>query len=399
MKQVKKLLQKYGRTAYWAMFLSMLIYRFLNTTLFFEDIDIFYVEGGIASRICTWLFLKPYGIIVVIVLLLYLTKEKPDWKQMGMLVFYDMILIYCSQKTDCDSLLTYLLLLPGAVKVDFEKLIKADVWVSTILTVVTIVCSLTGVLDNLTWGLSNGQVRMAFGFIYSTDFAAHIFFLMLGWWYLRQEKANWKDSIFWLVIGAVVFKFSIARNSSALIAMTALVMAYCGKIKKTDVLEKKMLPAAPLICAVAVSGLSVFYNPDIVWTKQLDSWFSNRLMLVKKAINFYGFQLWGAPIPMTGNGSKTSSSATYFYIDSGYMQIGLLYGVVLLAIVLCLLTLICQKAAEQNQRILLWIVALACVHGMIEQHLFELEYFPFFLAAFANLKEKGQRELLHGKEK
>lgn len=399
MKQVKKLLQKYGRTAYWAMFLSMLIYRFLNTTLFFEDIDIFYAEGGIASRICMWLFLKPYGIIVVIVLLLYLTKEKPDWKQIGILFFYDMILIYCSQKTDCDSLLTYLLLLPGAAKVDFEKLIKADVWVSTILTVVTIVCSLTGVLDNLTWGLSNGQVRMAFGFVYSTDFAAHIFFLMLGWWYLRREKANWKDSIFWLVIGAVVFKFSIARNSSALIAMTALLMAYCGKIKKTDVLEKKMLPAAPLICAAAVSGLSVFYNPDIAWTKQLDSWFSNRLMLVKKAINFYGFQLWGAPIPMTGNGSKTSSSATYFYIDSGYMQIGLLYGVVLLAIVLCLLTWICQKAAEQNQRILLWIVALACVHGMIEQHLFELEYFPFFLAVFANLKEKGKRELLHGKEK
>lgn len=387
------------KIAYWAMFLSMLIYRFLNTTLFFEDIDIFYAEGGIASRICTWLFLKPYGIIVVIVLLLYLMEEKPDWKQMGLLVFYDMILIYCSQKTDCDSLLTYLLLLPGAAKVDFEKLIKADVWVSTILTVVTIVCSLTGVLDNLTWGLSNGQVRMAFGFIYSTDFAAHIFFLMLGWWYLRREKANWKDSIFWLVTGVVVLKFSIARNSSALIAMTALLMAYCGKIKQTDVLEKKMLPAAPLICAAAVSGLSVFYNPDIAWMKQLDSWFSNRLMLVKKAINVYGFQLWGAPIPMTGNGSKTSSSATYFYIDSGYMQIGLLYGVVLLAIVLCLLTWICQKAAEQNQRILLWIVALACVHGMIEQHLFELEYFPFFLAAFANLKEKGKRELLHGKEK
>lgn len=387
------------KIAYWAMFLSMLIYRFLNTTLFFEDIDIFYAEGGIASRICTWLFLKPYGIIVVIVLLLYLMEEKPDWKQMGLLVFYDMILIYCSQKTDCDSLLTYLLLLPGAAKVDFEKLIKADVWVSTILTVVTIVCSLTGVLDNLTWGLSNGQVRMAFGFIYSTDFAAHIFFLMLGWWYLRREKANWKDSIFWLVTGVVVLKFSIARNSSALIAMTALLMTYCGKIKKTDVLEKKMLPAAPLICAAAVSGLSVFYNPDIAWMKQLDSWFSNRLMLVKKAINVYGFQLWGAPIPMTGNGSKTSSSATYFYIDSGYMQIGLLYGVVLLAIVLCLLTWICQKAAEQNQRILLWIVALACVHGMIEQHLFELEYFPFFLAAFANLKEKGKRELLHGKEK
>ena len=98
---------------------------------------------------------------------------------------------------------------------------------------------------------------------------------------------------------------------------------------------------------------------------------------------------------MIGNESKTSSSELYYYIDSGYLQVGLLYGVVLLAVVLCLLTLICQKAAKENQRILLWIVALACVHGMIEQHLFELEYFPFFLAAFADLREKGQRELLH----
>ena len=399
MKQVKKLLQKYGRTAYWAMFLSMLIYRFLNTTLFFEDIDIFYAEGGIASRICTWLFLKPYGIIVVIVLLLYLTEEKPDWKQMGMLVFYDMILIYCSQKTDCDSLLTYLLLLPGAAKVDFEKLIKADVWVSTILTVVTIACSLTGVIDNLAWALGNEQYRMAFGFIYATDFAAHVFFLMLGWWYLRREKADWRDTIVWLIISGLVMKFSITRNSVVLIALAAVLMMYCDKIKKSDSLEKKVLPAAPIICAAAVSGISIFYSFEITWIQQLNSWLSNRLVLVKRAIDIYGFRLWGSSIPMTGNGGKTSTDAAYFYIDSGYMQIGLLYGVVLLAIVLCLLTWICQKAAEQNQRILLWIVALACVHGMIEQHLFELEYFPFFLAAFANLKEKGQRELLHGKEK
>ena len=397
--KMKKILNRCAKSAYWGLFLSMLTYRFLNTTLFFEDIDVFYAGGGTGVRICTWLFLKPQTIIAAIVILLCLTEEQFNWKHTGVIAVYCMLILYCCKKTGCDSILSYLMLLPGAAKVDFEKLIKADVWVSTILTVVTIVCSLTGVLDNLTWGLSNGQVRMAFGFIYSTDFAAHIFFLMLGWWYLRREKANWKDSIFWLVTDAVVLKFSFARNSSALIAMTALLMAYCDKIKKTDVLEKEMLPAAPLICAVAVSGLSVFYNPDIVWMKQLDSWFSNRLMLVKKAIDIYGFRLWGSSIPMTGNGGKTSTDAAYFYIDSGYMQIGLLYGVVLLAIVLCLLTWICQKAAEQDQRILLWIVALACVHGMIEQHLFELEYFPFFLAAFANLKEKGQRELLHGKEK
>lgn len=382
-----------GTTAiYWGIFFLMLVCRFLNTTLFFENIDNLYTAGGMICSMWMWF-------TVIVVLALVLTEEQFQWKHTVITVVYCGILLFCYQKTEAHSLLSWLLILPGAGQIDFRKLIKVDVLISTVLTAVTILCSLAGIIDNLAWSMGNGKVRMAFGFIYSTDFAAHIFFLMLGWWYLRQEKANWKDSIFWLVIGAVVFKFSIARNSSALIAMTALLIAYCGKIKKTDVLEKRMLPAASLICAAAVSGVSVFYNPDIVWMKQLDSWFSNRLMLVKKAIDIYGFRLWGSSIPMTGNGSKTSSSELYYYIDSGYLQVGLLYGVVLLAVVLCLLTWICQKAAEQDQRILLWIVALACVHGMIEQHLFELEYFPFFLAAFANLKEKGQRELLHGKEK
>lgn len=371
---------------YWLFFLVTLVCRFLNTTLFFENID-------------SLLFLEQQWIIAVIVVLLYLTEERFDWKHTVAVLVYCGLLLYCGQKTEAGMLLSYLLLLPGAGQIDFRKMIKVDVLISTALTAATVLCSLAGIIDNLAWSMGNGKVRMAFGFIYSTDFAAHIFFLMLGWWYLRREKANWKDSIFWLAAGGLVWKFSIARNSAVLIALGAVLMFYCHWTKRTVALEKKVLGYAPLLCTVAVSGLSIFYAQDIPWMMQLDSWFSTRLSLAKRAINIYGFSLWGKEIPMIGNGSKTSSSELYYYIDSGYLQVGLLYGVVLLAIVLCLLTWICQKAAEQDQRILLWIVALACVHGMIEQHLFELEYFPFFLAEFANLKEKGQRELLHGKEK
>lgn len=360
--------------------------------IIFENIDNLYTAGGMICSMWMWF-------TVIVVLALVLTEEQFQWKHTVITVVYCGILLFCYQKTEAHSLLSWLLILPGAGQIDFRKLIKVDVLISTVLTAVTILCSLAGIIDNLAWSMGNGKVRMAFGFIYSTDFAAHIFFLMLGWWYLRREKANWKDSIFWLAAGGLVWKFSIARNSAVLITLGAVLMLYCHWTERTAVLEKKVLGYAPLLCAAGVSGLSIFYSQDIPWMMQLDRWFSTRLSLAKRAINIYGFSLWGKEIPMIGNGSKTSSSELYYYIDSGYLQVGLLYGVVLLAIVLCLLTWICQKAAEQNQRILLWIVALACVHGMIEQHLFELEYFPFFLAAFANLKEKGQRELLHGKEK
>ena len=57
--KMKKILNRCAKSAYWGLFLSMLTYRFLNTTLFFEDIDVFYAGGGTVVRICTWLFLKP----------------------------------------------------------------------------------------------------------------------------------------------------------------------------------------------------------------------------------------------------------------------------------------------------------------------------------------------------
>ncbi|MEI3192241.1 MAG: hypothetical protein V8S36_08465 [Lachnospiraceae bacterium] len=56
-----------------------------------------------------------------------------------------------------------------------------------------------------------------------------------------------------------------------------------------------------------------------------------------------------------------------------------------------------KKAVVQEQWVLLWIVALACVHGVIEQHLIELEYFPFFLAVFGTIAKEeptGEKKIV-----
>ena len=93
LKKIKRILQKCGKTAYWTMFLSMLIYRFLNTTLFFENIDVLYAGEGVISRICTVLFLQPQSIIAAIVILLCLTEEPFHWKHTGMTSAYCMLLL------------------------------------------------------------------------------------------------------------------------------------------------------------------------------------------------------------------------------------------------------------------------------------------------------------------
>lgn len=393
------------KTGYWLLFLSMVIYRFLNTTQLFEDIDLLYTGESAGSSLFRLLFLQPQWLIVVVTIGLYLTAEKITLKEMGMMLLFSIGLLYAGYQVNADALISYLLLLPGARYVPFEKLIRVYVAVGMVLTVGIIAGALTGTVDNLVWTLWDGRTRAAFGFIYSTDFVAHVFFLILAYWYVRGRKISYMEMAAVLALAWLTMKYCITRCSSALIAVTAVVMLYNRLFSKRLKLEKIVLENMPFLMALVTTGLGLLYSSDKPIFVQWNGWLSDRLNLIKRGADLKGFHLWGSNIQMIGNGGKTSLPTRYFYIDSAYMQLALLYGVVLLAIVLILLTIVCKKAVVQEQWVLLWIVALACVHGVIEQHLIELEYFPFFLAVFGTIakeeptgEKKGLIERLHGKK-
>ena len=129
------------------------------------------------------------------------------------------------------------------------------------------------------------------------------------------------------------------------------------------------------------------------------AWFNriltNRLSLVKKGIDIYGFQLWGSNIPMTGNGGDINLPSKYYYIDSSYMQVSLLYGVAILAVGMILFTMACLYARREQDWILLLALCFVALHGLFEHHAFQLAYSPFLLAAFcrSGLHTKLQTKL------
>lgn len=74
----------------------------------------------------------------------------------------------------------------------------------------------------------------------------------------------------------------------------------------------------------------------------------------------------------------------YFYIDSSYVQLAVMYGLVLMGLVLLAFLVISCRAWSQKEWVFLWILAIAAVHGVMEQHLVELSYCPFILALLAD---------------
>lgn len=79
----------------------------------------------------------------------------------------------------------------------------------------------------------------------------------------------------------------------------------------------------PLVAAV-MAVLTTQYKDTPFWTS-MNEILSNRLYLGKKAMDLFGIKLFGQYIRFsTYTDGKTHG--VYFYIDSSYMQLAIVYG-------------------------------------------------------------------------
>lgn len=406
--KIKHILYEVSGVLYLIMFSVIVSYRFLNTTQFLMEWDLFGTENKIILQVLSFFLLKPFLLLGMIAILRYLCSETYEIRQclLAAVLVFITIIVFINH----DSMpyaLTLILLLVGAKDISFHKLLKIYLKIAVLITVITMVAAQLGVIQNLVWNMEGRNTRISFGFIYPTDFSAHIFFMALCFWYIRGKKLTYVGAGITACLGIFVYLFCEARCSSAMLLLLSIVMFY-NRFRNMRSVKMKakyymhpvlslFLMFVPLLCAIVIHLLSIFYDSGIEYLSKLNQLISGRLSFAKRAIDIFGFRLWGADILMVGNGSKASSVEKYFFIDSTYLQLSLIYGVVFLAIILIVFLLIGDQACRRRDWILLWIIALAALHGIMEQHLMELEYFPFLVAVFADMSRSKVKK--HGKEK
>ena len=88
-----------------------------------------------------------------------------------------------------------------------------------------LIAGYTGVITNLVYHRRD-QVRMSFGFIYPTDFAAGIVFMITAWIVLRQARCTWIE-IGMMIISVVLFeKYCDVRNSEIVMMILIICVVY-----------------------------------------------------------------------------------------------------------------------------------------------------------------------------
>lgn len=335
------------------------------------------------------------------VLFRYMVMRTSDIKKILFILLVIGSFIIARRYSGVDALLETGFLIAGANDIDYRKILKVYLIVEIPMTICTMIAGYTGVITNLVYHRGE-QVRMSFGFVYPTDFAAGIIFMVTAWVVLRQVRCTWIE-IGLMIISVVLFeKYCDVRNSEIVMMILIICVVYLKIRNKLAAKKgKEYTPSLLLkiLCLVAPYGLagfmilvSRFYRPDIEWMAKLNTLFSTRLSLGKEVFDRYDIQIWGQDIPMRGNGGSTEVVADYFFIDSSYVNILMRLGLVAFILVMLIISIIMIKSL--NHPYMLMAMAIVCIHSVMEHHMFEVYYDVFLMLPLAkfDVKDIGKRQ-------
>lgn len=309
---------------------------------------------------------------------------------LALIVFY-----YCGRGFILDAII----LIIGANGISYKKILKLYFNLAVIFMTVTFVASLTGIIIDYTTirtvgGVEIGsRLRHSFGINYPTDFAAHVFFIYLTYRVLTAEKRkmNILDFVLTVLIIVGLDYYCDARLSEIFIGLTYLLFFLFEKrnsLLNNKLVRKIILFSFPVAACIAISMTCCYNSADKTWVMIDENFFSNRLVVAHKVFEQNGVKLFGQFIEMQGLGFKVHGFDTSIgttYLDSSYMQLLLLYGIVMTVFIIGVLTVFSKKVIEDNNIELCIVVLVLAYSCIINQYLLNIAYNPFILVVGATV--------------
>ena len=293
-----------------------------------------------------------------------------------------------------DIIIHLFILVLAARGIDFKQILRVYILEVGAILFMAIFCSKLGVIENLRYW-SDGHIRNSLGIIYCTDFAAHVFFLMLAYYYVRGEKLRWYEHAVSLAIAGITFYFTRGKLDTACMVLTVVIFAagnaICNRKGLNKVLEhtwcsawQKIGPWVMPVCAAAMFGMTYFYDGEKKVLYFINNVITQRLYYGSSMLGKYGFSMFGQNIEMIGNGGSTVINYDgYNFVDCSYIYLMLLYGLIILFVLI--FAYVIAALIRREDIYFLYAIALVAINGMIAHHINDISYNPFVLAITATV--------------
>lgn len=387
-------------------------------SLFFYGFILFIFRGIMATTMFPYIgiiFKICFGIAILMLLIKIILFDKYTFKMFIAVVgmFACGVAVFLS--SGYFSPFLWVLLIVASKDVPFRKILQIYLLMNITIMGLAFIASLLGVIENLAYTNQDwNNLRYSFGCVYTTDFAAHIFFMLLAAFYLYQNKLRWYHYIGTCAIAGFIYYFCFAKLDTICILLMVLLFGGYHVLQWQSSKESVIVPGIEKdhqqvfvfkrtkaylrwkriwmkvalvsmpVLAILMYFLSVSYRQDNEFLENINETITGRLALGKTGLEDYGISLFGQDVPMVGFGGSTTLEEEYFFIDSSYINILLRHGILFLIMIFIIYGVICYK--HKKDTVLMLCIVLLAISCFIDHHMLEEAYNPLTYALFAKME-------------
>lgn len=291
----------------------------------------------------------------------------------------------------------YFVLIATAVKTDFRKIVKIFLFIQATTFVIYLSLALLGIMGSGEV-VEVGRIRSYLGYGWVNRASYNLLFMSLELLYLRKRAL---DPVLAIILSAVNWFVYVKTHTVFSMAITFMIIAY-GAIyyfysksdrkikffKKNRKRDYYLLLTAFLVLIVAGIALILIFKSSNPFLYKLNRFVTGRLELGKKAIDRYGLHLGGNKLQWIGSSTLRFGLAEgndYFYVDNGFLQIALEFGLIFTAFVLFMYTAAIKKAVSLKDYSFAAIVLFLGMVFVFEPYVIDFALNPFVIYYFSKI--------------
>lgn len=308
---------------------------------------------------------------------------------------------YQAMVKDNNSLFVVILLSLNFEEQYLKKYVRHILIVSIFLYVLTVIACKLGFIENVVTSRHKfGKIWTAGGngFIYSGQMIMMLIPLVFLYYYMRDGKITWRDNVLWVVITAFIyFQCQTIMGAVLIIMFIVLYNLFCGKnhIPKKGLIKSKIITYIPIIsCIISILFVWLYKIGNKV-AAYLDIVVNGRLSVSQRVIDRYGIKLWGTSF------RNNALNGKYEILDSEYMQMLVIGGVIFLVVALVLCVFYIKWAQRKKDYCLILIWTMVFINAIVNNGIYGVVMNPFCILIVPAIKEtmkKTRKMIVDGRE-
>lgn len=317
-----------------------------------------------ASFISSKKFTLTSVLLITIIMPITLLTVYLTWAQSDLLIF--MFMFICGYSVNRNYILSSILYI-----ITFEILL-------------VLVLNKMNVIPDLVYIRPNGAYRHSLGFIYPTDFAAHISYLCFLYGWKKANRFNLIDLILWLIIAYFLLLVTNARLDVGCIVLAVSLFSFFAhrnrwqKYRYIYLVNWFASISFPIMLVLSF-WLIKLYDSSVNIAIVANNILSGRLSLGSQALALYPISLSGNEVFENGLGSFAGYNANralygYFMIDSSYLRVVIIYGVISLVLVGLIIAIAVKKAIKERSVFSGVVLIMVALHCFVAQFMLNPSY-------------------------